>query len=122
MTGGRAIIIGKTGRNFAAGMSGGLAFVLDEAGDFARRVNHDMVSLEALEHPEDVQFVQEMLSRHARYTESTVAARLLADWEKAQPLFVKVIPNDYKRVLGAMKKAEEAGIPVEEAVMAGAHG
>ncbi|HET9199440.1 MAG TPA: glutamate synthase large subunit [Dehalococcoidia bacterium] len=122
MTGGRAIIIGRTGRNFAAGMSGGLAFVLDENSDFTSRCNHEMVSLEALEDREDLQFVQEMLSKHARYTESTVAARLLTDWKKAQSLFVKVVPNDYKRVLGAMKKAEEAGIPVEEAVMAGAHG
>ncbi|MEX2237932.1 MAG: glutamate synthase large subunit [Dehalococcoidia bacterium] len=122
MTGGRVVIIGSTGRNFAAGMSGGVAYVLDERGDFERRCNKDMVHLEALEEGEDILLVQDLLSRHARYTESSVAARLLADWEKAQRLFVKVMPKDYKRILGAMKKAEEAGIPVEEAVMAGAHG
>ena len=116
------VVIGRTGRNFAAGMSGGIAFVLDEAGDFASRCNLDMVDLEPLVDVEDVELVQDLLSRHIRYTQSPVAARLLVSWEATQPRFVKVMPLDYKRVLQAIKKAEETGMSVDEAVMASAHG
>jgi glutamate synthase (ferredoxin) len=122
MTGGRVVVIGKTGRNFAAGMSGGLAFVLDEAGDFKRRCNPGMVDLEPLVDSEDVELVKDLLSRHIRFTQSPVAARLLVDWERSQAKFVKVIPQDYKRVMTAIKKAQETGASVDEAVMASAHG
>ncbi|HTK91259.1 MAG TPA: glutamate synthase-related protein, partial [Verrucomicrobiae bacterium] len=122
MTGGRVVVIGRTGRNFAAGMSGGVAYVLDEAGDFKRRCNLGMVDLEPLVDVEDVELVKDLLSRHIRYTQSAVAARLLVNWERARERFVKVMPKDYKRVLAAIKKAQETGMSVDDAVMASAHG
>jgi len=122
MTGGRVVVIGRTGRNFAAGMSGGLAFVLDEDGDFKRRCNLGMVDLEALLDIEDVELVKDLLSRHIRHTQSPVAARLLVDWERTQQKFIKIIPKDFKRVLAAMKKAQETGMSMDDAIMASAHG
>jgi glutamate synthase (ferredoxin) len=122
MTGGRVVVIGTTGRNFAAGMSGGFAYVLDEAGDFRSRCNLTMVDLEPLVDTDDVEAVKDLLARHVRYTQSPVAARLLVDWTRAQQQFVKVFPRDFKRVLEAMKKARETGVSVDDAVMAGAHG
>jgi len=107
MTGGAAVIIGGTGRNFAAGMSGGVAFVLDEAGDFRRRCNLDMVDLEPLCEDDDIELVRDLLIQHAGYTGSTVAARLLSDWDEAVGKFVKVMPLDYRRVLQERKKAEQ---------------
>ena len=83
MTGGVAVVIGPTGRNFAAGMSGGVAFVFDEAGDFARRCNLEMVDLEPFDDAEDLELVRDLLIQHAGYTGSTVAARLLSDWDSA---------------------------------------
>src|SRR5438093_218804 len=121
MTGGRVVVIGQSGRNFAAGMSGGIAYVLDPTGDFKRRCNPGMVDLEPLVDPEDVLLVKDLLSRHIRYTQSPVAARLLVSWEETQGSFVKIMPRDYKRVLQAIKKAEESGLSVDEAVMASAH-
>jgi glutamate synthase (ferredoxin) len=122
MTGGRVVVIGRTGRNFAAGMSGGIAYVLDEVGQFPRCVNRGMVDVEPLLDEADVAEVRELLGRHVRYTQSTVAEKLLANWEAAQPRFVKVMPRDYKRALAAMRRAREQGIPWERAVMEGAHG
>jgi len=81
-----------------------------------------MVELEPLLRDEDVQEVQDLLRRHVRYTESAVAAEILADWAAVQPRFVKVMPRDYKRALAAMQRAREEGIPWERAVMEGAHG
>jgi len=121
MTGGRVVVIGQSGRNFAAGMSGGIAYVLDPAGDFKQRCNPGMVDLEPLVDAEDVLLVKDLLSRHIRYTQSPVAARLLVSWEETQEIFVKIMPRDYKRVLQAIKKAEESGLSVDEAVMASAH-
>jgi glutamate synthase (ferredoxin) len=122
MTGGRVVVIGRTGRNFAAGMSGGIAYVLDSTGDFRSRCNLGMVDLEPLVQEEDVEQVRELLRRHVRYTESAVAEKILADWGAAQPRFVKIMPRDYKRALAAMQRAREEGIPWERAVMEGAHG
>ncbi|MFQ5829642.1 MAG: glutamate synthase large subunit [Candidatus Methylomirabilia bacterium] len=122
MTGGRVVVIGASGRNFAAGMSGGVAYVLDEAGDFKRRCNLGMVDLEPLVAGEDVEEVKELLRRHVRYTQSTVAERVLAGWETIQPKFVKVTPRDYKRALNAIKRARQEGVAWEKAVMEGAHG
>ncbi len=122
MTGGRVVVIGRTGRNFAAGMSGGIAYVLDEAGDFPRRANPGMVDLEPLADEADAEEVRELLRRHGRYTQSPVAEKILANWEALQPRFVKVVPRDYKRALAAMRRAEAEGIPWERAVMEGAHG
>jgi glutamate synthase domain-containing protein 3 len=99
MTGGRAVIIGKTGRNFAAGMSGGIAYVYDEDSDFEIRCNKEMVDLEKLDDAEDIDLVRGLLERHREYTGSTVAERLLKDWKGSTAKFVKVMPRDYKRVL-----------------------
>jgi glutamate synthase (ferredoxin) len=122
MTGGRVVVIGPSGRNFAAGMSGGVAYVLDSFGDFKRRCNLGMVELEALAEGEDVETVKDLLNRHVRYTQSTVAKKILAKWRTMQPKFVKVMPKDYKRILVAIRKAENTGIPVDQAVMEAAHG
>jgi glutamate synthase domain-containing protein 3 len=119
MTGGRVVVIGPTGRNFAAGMSGGIAYVLDVEGHFKPRCNLGMVVLEPLVELEEVDTVKEML---IRYTQSTVAQRILAHWKTLQARFVKVMPKDYKRVLAAIIKAQEIGIPEDRAVMEAAHG
>jgi glutamate synthase domain-containing protein 2/glutamate synthase domain-containing protein 1/glutamate synthase domain-containing protein 3 len=116
MTGGRVVVIGPTGRNFAAGMSGGVAYVLDEAGDFATRCNMQMVDLEKLRDPEEIEQVRQMIVRHGDYTKSKRAWKVLAEWEKMVPKFVKVMPKDYKRVLDAMKRAKESGLSGEEAI------
>jgi len=122
MTGGRVVIIGNTGRNFAAGMSGGIAYVLDEQGDFDIRCNQGMVDLDALEDEEDLIIVKTLLTKHVDYTHSTVARNILDHWSKYQSKFIKVMPKDYKRVLAAIKKAEADGTSVDEAVMEAAHG
>jgi glutamate synthase (NADPH/NADH) large chain len=117
MTGGRAVILGPVGRNFAAGMSGGIAYVLDLS---RQRVNTEMVDLDPADGEEDAKFLREVVERHHAETGSAVAARLLADWDPAQ--FTKVMPKDYKRVLSAASAAEREGRDVNEAVMAASHG
>ena len=104
MTGGRVVILGPTGRNFAAGMSGGIAYVLDEDGAFGARCNRGLVDLETLVAPGDVAEVRSLIEKHLRYTGSTVAARVLDNWARAQEDFVKVMPRDYKRVLEERKQ------------------
>jgi len=118
MTGGRVIVLGKTGRNFAAGMSGGIAYVLDEAGDFNRRVNLQLVGLEKLADTDEIEEVWKMIQRHQTCTKSERAAKVLANWGGMVPKFVKVIPHDYKRVQQALKRVKEQGLSGEEAVMA----
>ena len=117
MTGGRVVVLGPTGRNFAAGMSGGIAYVLDEAGDFPKRCNLEMVSLEKMD-AEDAEWVQDMIERHAAYTGSARARWILARWRELAPRFVKVMPKDYKRMLQAMREVERAGLSGEAAIMA----
>jgi glutamate synthase (NADPH/NADH) large chain len=117
MTGGRVVILGPVGRNFAAGMSGGIAYVLDL---LQIRVNMEMVDLEPLDLRDDAAFVREVVERHHAETRSAVAARLLADWDPGR--FTKVVPQDYKRVLSAASQAEREGRDVNEAVMAAAWG
>ncbi len=107
MTGGRVVVIGRTGRNFGAGMSGGIAYVWDPDEDFEQRCNREMVSFEALDEPEDLDLVRGLLERHVEYTESTVAQRLLSDWPRAAGAFVKVMPNEYRRVLNERRAQEE---------------
>ena len=104
MTGGRAVILGRTGRNFAAGMSGGVAYVLDVKGDFESRCNPGMVDLEALT-DEDAAFVRQLVGRHVKLTGSTPGRQVLDDWAAFRPRFVKVMPRDYKRVLAAEARA-----------------
>jgi len=106
MTGGRAVILGPTGRNFAAGMSGGVAYVWDHAGDFATRCNADMVALERMEDDEDIAELRDLIQRHFEYTGSAVAERVLKNWEESLSQFVKVMPTDYKRVLEQQKQAQ----------------
>jgi glutamate synthase (NADPH/NADH) large chain len=98
MTAGRVVVIGNAGRNFAAGMSGGIAYVLDADGTFAGRCNRGMVDLEPLNGDDD-DLVRTMVGCHARYTGSTVAAQILVDWGAARARFIRVMPRDYKRVL-----------------------
>ncbi len=121
MTGGRAVVLGPTGRNFGAGMSGGLAFVYDPDDTFFRRLNGEMVDLEPLD-TEDVDWLRATLRRHEAETGSTVAARILGRWHSEVRRFRKVLPLDYKRVLDAARIAEEQGLDVNEAIMAAAHG
>jgi len=121
MTGGRVVVIGPTGRNFAAGMSGGVAFVFDAKGDFKRYCNLEMVELETLD-VDDSDQVRELLRQHVRYTSSALAQKLLDRWKKTQPKFVKIMPKDYKRVLAAITKARQTGVPEDQAVMEAAHG
>jgi glutamate synthase (ferredoxin) len=109
MTGGVTVVIGPTGRNFAAGMSGGMAFVFDEEQDFPQRCNLEMVELETLNELEDIELVRDLLIQHAGYTASQVAARLLNDWEWAAGKFVKVMPVDYRRILNQQRSAELNG-------------
>ena len=118
MTGGKVVVLGHAGRNFAAGMSGGVAYILDEKGDFATRCNKSMVGLEVLEEAEEIAEVREMIQKHAEYTKSEKAAQVLANWEEMVPKFVKVIPKDYKRVLQALKKAQESGLSGDDALAA----
>jgi len=101
MTGGRVLVLGRTGRNFAAGMSGGIAYVLDALGRFERRCNLEMVDLEALVEPEDVDFVQVALMKHVTFTGSRYAARLLEEWDTLQGRIVKVMPREFKKALAA---------------------
>jgi glutamate synthase (ferredoxin) len=118
MTAGRVVVLGLTGRNFAAGMSGGIAYVLDVVGDFPQRCNPAMVGLEKLTDPEEIQEVRAMIQRHAEYTGSERARSILKLWDEMFPKFVKVMPKDYKRVLEATKRVKAAGLSGEEAVMA----
>ena len=114
MTGGRVVVLGSTGRNFAAGMSGGVAYVLDEAGDFGRlRCNLEMVELEALSEPEDIIELRHMIDNHYRYTGSAVARRVLKNWEGMLAKFIKVMPVDYKKALQQMPNDEKRMSNVE---------
>ncbi|HAM70646.1 MAG TPA: glutamate synthase subunit alpha, partial [Verrucomicrobiales bacterium] len=118
MTGGRVVVLGPTGRNFAAGMSGGEAYILDEAGDFKTRCNLQMVGLEKLEDPAEIEELRLMIDRHAKLTRSQKAFKILALWEEYVPRFVKVMPKDYKRILTAIKRVTAAGLTGEQAIMA----
>jgi glutamate synthase (ferredoxin) len=118
MTGGKVVVLGLTGRNFAAGMSGGVAYILDESGDFATRCNQSMVGLESLEDPEEIQDLYDLIQSHVTYTNSEKGSAVLANWESMIPQFVKVMPRDYKRVLQAIKNALEAGLSGDDALNA----
>jgi glutamate synthase domain-containing protein 3 len=98
MTGGAVVVLGRTGRNFAAGMSGGIAYVLDEDGTFAERCNPELVGLESLE-LNDIRTLRELIEEHERRTDSPLAGRLLDYWQKTQLQFVKVMPHDYRLAL-----------------------
>ncbi|HEX7237383.1 MAG TPA: glutamate synthase large subunit, partial [Gammaproteobacteria bacterium] len=107
MTGGRAVILGSTGRNFAAGMSGGIAYVWDPQQSFSEKCNTGTVDLEGVAEDEDIVELREMIELHREYTSSPVAAKILDDWPTALKQFVKVMPTDYKRVLAERKRHDE---------------
>jgi glutamate synthase (NADPH/NADH) large chain len=121
MTGGVVLVLGPTGRNFAAGMSGGIAYVYDPERTFGQRVNLELVDVEPLD-PEDSFMVRTLVERHGVETESAVAARLLEKWDTEVLEFVKVMPRDYRRIVEATRQAEAEGRSVDEAVMQAAHG
>ncbi len=121
MTGGRVVVLGPCGRNFGAGMSGGVAYVYDPANTFAQVLNPEMVDLDLLEE-EDRAFLREVITTHFAETDSTVAHRILVDFRNQTAHFRKVMPKDYKRVLEAKREAVETGIEADQAVMAAAHG
>jgi glutamate synthase domain-containing protein 3 len=118
MTGGRAVILGRTGRNFAAGMSGGIAYVWDVDGQFKTRCNMGMVELFPVDHEADIQELKQLIANHAEYTDSSVAKRILDNWEKTVPQFVKVYPTDYRWVVE--QAAEAAALPDEKELVSGA--
>ncbi|HYR92029.1 MAG TPA: glutamate synthase large subunit [Terriglobia bacterium] len=104
MTGGRVVVLGRTGRNFAAGMSGGIAYIINDEGDFAQRCNLQMVDLEKLEDPDEERFIRSLIQRHAELTKSIRAETVLLDWEKHREKVIKVMPLDYRRVLAEKKE------------------
>jgi glutamate synthase (NADPH/NADH) large chain len=105
MTGGRVLVLGPTGRNFAAGMSGGIAYVYDPEQKLSQKLNHEMVDLDPLS-PSDLQTIKGLIQKHHQYTQSQTAVQLLTQWEEAQKAFVKVMPRDYKTAL--LKREERA--------------
>jgi len=115
MTGGRVVVLGPTGRNFAAGMSGGIAYVWDPAGDFISRCNLGIVELEQVTTADDRAELLNLIELHRQYTDSMVAEKVLAQWPEITAQFVKVMPTDYKRVLGDRAKHDEE-------IEAGVHG
>jgi glutamate synthase (ferredoxin) len=117
MTGGTVVVLGETGRNFAAGMSGGVAYVLDVHDDFATRCNREMVELESLGE-DDKATLKAMIEQHAERTGSARATIILINWEGYVNRFVKVMPRDYQRVLQALERAKAAGLSGEEALVA----
>jgi glutamate synthase (NADPH/NADH) large chain len=106
MTGGRLVVLGQVGRNFAAGMSGGIAYVLDLKGNFEYFLNKGMVELSGLDNEEDENFVKDSIKKHIYWTESIYAKEILADWTISRQKFVKILPVEYKRALQEMKLAE----------------
>jgi len=118
MTGGRVVVLGPAGRNFAAGMSGGIAYVLDEKGDFPTRVNTQMVGIEKIESAAESAEVRAMIEKHFAYTQSSRARQVLDAWEQMVPRFVKIMPKDYKRILSCIARAHGQGLTGDEAIMA----
>jgi len=118
MTGGRVVVLGRAGRNFGAGMSGGIGYVLDESGDFARRINAQMVAAEKVESAKEAAELRGTIEKHLEYTKSVRAEKILAAWDFYLPQFVKVMPKDYKRMLACIDRAQSQGLTGDEAIMA----
>jgi glutamate synthase (NADPH/NADH) large chain len=106
MTGGRVVVLGKTGKNFAAGMSGGIAYVLDVNGDFDYYCNRGLVDLGPVDEKADINELQELINKHRKNTQSSLATKILTNWDEYLPRFVKVIPFEYKKVLEELKLKE----------------
>ena len=107
MTGGRVVVLGETGRNFAAGMSGGIAYIYDEHNNLAKRINKGMVDLDKIETVEDENEVKGMIENYIKYTSSKEASEILNNWETSRDKFIKVMPIDYKRVLAHLKRRKD---------------
>jgi len=118
MTGGRVVVLGSTGRNFAAGMSGGIAYMVDERDEVAKFCNLEMVSLTRLEDPAEMELVKDMIFRHAEYTGSRRAAEIVLAWEQFAPSIVRVMPNDYRRVLEAREQLGHTDMNEDEVALA----
>ncbi len=117
MTGGRVVVLGPTGRNFAAGMSGGIAYIYDEDGTFPGHCNQEMSDLLPLKDTEEVNEVKDMIERHVQYTQSALAKEILSNWKGASQKFVKVMPRDYRKILDAIERVKERGLEGEEATL-----
>jgi len=115
MTGGRVLVLGETGKNFAAGMSGGIAYVLDEDSSLYMNVNKEMVTIETITSKYDVLEVKEMLKEHVAYTNSEKGKKILRNFEEFLPKFKKIMPVDYKRMLNLIVQMEERGLSSEQA-------
>lgn len=118
MTGGVVVVLGGTGRNFAAGMSGGIAYVLDTDGELVNRCNHEMVLLERVQDTAEAEEIQRLISRHTLYTDSPVGQQVLDNWNEYLPKFVRVIPKDYKVMLEQIRKFQDDGLQGEAALLA----
>ena len=118
MTAGVVVVLGSTGRNFAAGMSGGIAYILDEANSVPLKCNAQMVDLESITNPAEARELKAMIERHIAFTDSARGRDVLSRWDTILPKFVKIMPRDYKRVLQAIDEAKKAGLTGEEAINA----
>lgn len=118
MTGGKVVILGKTGRNFAAGMSGGIAYVLDLDEKFCESCNAEMVDLIKITDAAELAELKELITKHRDYTNSSLAQKILDDFDRYAKLFTKVLPRDYKRMLDAMERVKAQGLTGDEALMA----
>ena len=117
MTGGRAVILGGTGKNFAAGMSGGIAYVLDLDHSLYRRMNKDMTMLQELTEDYDIAELREILQDYVQETASVLGRKILSDYKEYLPYFKKIVPRDYQRMLTAISRHEEQGMPHDKAVL-----
>ncbi|MEE3314994.1 MAG: hypothetical protein VZR56_12680, partial [Treponema sp.] len=117
MTGGTALILGPTGRNFAAGMSGGIAYILDMDHTLYQRVNKQLVSMSDVSEVHDILTIRTLIEKHCKETGSQLGKKILSDFDSYLPYFKKIIPNDYHRMLVEISHAEERGLPHEEAVL-----
>ncbi|MFA7114098.1 MAG: hypothetical protein WC214_01375, partial [Candidatus Omnitrophota bacterium] len=109
MTGGKVIVLGRTGRNFAAGMSGGIAYIYDKDNKFSDRCNMEMVEFEPLEE-DDETYLRSMLNNHVKYTSSNLASGILENFDDEKKIFIKVMPIEYKRILGVKKDEKRLGL------------
>ena len=115
MTGGRVVVLGPTGKNFAAGMSGGIAYVLDLDSDLYKKVNKSMVKIERVSDKYDVQELKSMIKEHVAYTNSEIGKEILDHFKDYLPKFKKIIPEDYEKMMSAILQMEEKGLSAEQA-------
>lgn len=115
MTGGYAVVLGRTGKNFAAGMSGGIAYVLDVEHDLYKSINQELVSMEALEAKQDIEMLEQILKEHVEATDSPLAKDILDNFDDYLVHFKKIIPNDFKKIRQDMKDLEDKGFTSAEA-------